>query len=347
MKKVKKTNLRDIANEAGVSTALVSYILNDRHTNRINAQTAQKVKSIAKKLNYTPDFFAKGLKSQKTKTIGLIIPDLTHPSFIHLAKNIEHELANHGYLLLIGSSDERTEKQEFLLNSFIERKVDGLVILPLDGSKKLIEQVHNGDIPYVLTDRYFPESSFNYVTTDNHFGMMALTSHTLKKGNDNIALLTIKSPMHHFAMRKEGFLDACKAFPLKEPPKIIAFNAESSYEEFESALDHILNGSDPVKALVCATDFLAMNTVKYLLKHHKKVPDDLDLVTFDYAPYFSIFPFPILYYEQPLAKISKKMVTYLIGRIQNHTKTNIMKFIKGEIRNTSTSHPPHKMKLIN
>ena len=125
MERVKKVSLKDIAERAAVSTTLVSYVLNGRHEDRIKAETAQRIRAIAKELDYRPDFLGKALKSQKTYTIGLILADLANPFSAQVARIIENEAHRHNYIVLMGSTDENKSTFSEMVSTFIDRRVDG------------------------------------------------------------------------------------------------------------------------------------------------------------------------------------------------------------------------------
>lgn len=165
----------------------------------------------------------------------------------------------------------------------------------------------------------------------------------LEKGADSIALLTIDSSMEHFTKRKDAFIDTCTTFNIKNH-KILSFNVNTTFEDFETRLYKVFHVKNPVKALVCTTDFLAMNAAKFFVKHSIRIPDDVALSTFDYAPYFSVFPFPIYYYDQPLEKIGQKITSYILDTLESPSKKSIQTFIKGEVSNT---HSGKQMNLLN
>lgn len=327
MGKSGKVYLKDIAQEAGVSTALVSYVLNDRHTKRINPDTARRIKDIANRLNYVPDFFAKGLMSKKSQTIGLCIPDLAHPFFTQIARIIELELSKRGYVLLIGSADEDLDKQRFLINTFIQRKVDGLVILPLQYSENDLFELQSKEIPYVLTDRYFEEKPFSYVVTDNYFGANTITKSLLNQGKRKLGLITIESSMEHFLKRKEGFLDACKSYGAHSEVRMARFS------DYQWKLDEILDELiEKVDGVVFTTDFLTMYGAKYLLNRGVKVPDEMAVAGFDEAEYYAVFPFPITYYRQSIDDIGKRLIEILIAQIEEEENPLVQEMVRGEVK---------------
>ena len=164
MSSLKKISLKDIAEAAGVSTALVSFVLNGKKKEyRVGEETAQRILKIANEMNYQPNLAAKSLRSGKTKTIGLVVSDISNPFFSQLARVLEDEATKRGYTVLFGSSDEDKDKMTRVVSNLINKGVDGLIIVPCDNSEKSIASLVNNNIPIVLFDRYFPEINVSYV----------------------------------------------------------------------------------------------------------------------------------------------------------------------------------------
>ncbi|MCH5715298.1 LacI family DNA-binding transcriptional regulator [Niabella hibiscisoli] len=147
-RKIRKSILKDIAREVGVSVALVSYVLNNRFENRINKDVAEKIRTTARRLHYQPNQIAKSLKTNKTFTIGLVVADISNPFSSGLARIIEDEGAKYGYTVIFGSSDEDLVKFETLTNAFINRQVDGLILLPPAGSEPLLLRLQQMRFPF-------------------------------------------------------------------------------------------------------------------------------------------------------------------------------------------------------
>jgi len=162
----KKVSLKDIAQKVGVSIALVSYVLNNKKEGRINKDVALKIKDTAHALNYRTNQIAKSLKTNKTNTIGLIVSDISNPFSSSLARIIEDEADRNGYTVIFGSSDEDVQKSQKLIETFINRQVDGLIIAPSEDAIPQLKYLQEEGIPFVLIDRYFPELKTNYVTID-------------------------------------------------------------------------------------------------------------------------------------------------------------------------------------
>lgn len=331
MEKQKKVSLKDIAEEAGVSTALVSYVLNDRHTNRINAETAVRIKTIAKRLNYRPDLLAKALKSQKTNTIGLILADLANPFSAQIARIIENQLNPYGYIVLIGSMDEDNNQLKELVDTFLSRQVDGLIVLPAANSEKEIERIHRINIPYVLMDRYFPDLPFNYVVNDNYFATYSAVKQLIKNNRKAIGFITLDIDLFHIEERKRGFVEACVEENINTENKIKKVNTNQLSTEVEQAINELRQCSPELDALLFSTNLLTLYGLKYAIRHQLNVPDSIEIIAVDEASFYDIFPTPITYYKQPLEAMGQKAVQFLMSQIKGNHSETIQEVIKGQL----------------
>ena len=147
----KRTSLKDIAYQVGVSTTLVSIVLNGKSKQyRIGDDVSQRVIDVAKKMNYSPNMSARNLRVGKSQLIGLVVTDISNPFYSAIARIIEDRANELGYTVVFSSSDEELKLTNKLINVLLSKGVDGLIVVPCDGSKKLITDLHDKNIPLVL-----------------------------------------------------------------------------------------------------------------------------------------------------------------------------------------------------
>jgi LacI family transcriptional regulator len=315
---MKRVSIKDVALKAGVSTALVSYVLNDRHTNRISKLTAAKIKSAAKELNYRPNSIARSLKAKKTNTIALLVADIANPFASQIARIIEDEISSKGYVILIGSSDENAEKLHQLIDIFLNRQVDGFIILPVEGSEKYIMDLAKTNSPVVLIDRYFNNMDLPVITTNNYGASYQATEHLIKRGKKNIGLLTFQTELIHLNERVNGYKRAVLDKGLINKSKNIKYINETNIDvEVPNAIDELLSNEDKIDALFFATNKLALAGLKKLMVLNIKIPEELALITFDESEAFDIFKVPVTHIKQPLYEISKEAVEIITGMIED------------------------------
>lgn len=322
MKKKKKVGLKEIAKDAGVSIATVSYVLSKGKNSRVSVEMSKKIEKIAKDLNYQPNRIAQSLKSGKTFTIGLIVADISNPFFAHIARIIEDEASKSNYTVIFGSSDEKPDKTMHLLEFFANRQVDGFILAPSRDSKKQILFLQERGIPFVLIDRYFPEIETNYVAIDNYEASYKATERLVNTGNTRIGMIAYDTPLFHMKERIRGYEEALGNKSIERNKKWLKeIDVSNIQREVAPAIEDLLNGQQGIEALFFATNTLAIAGLKHLEQLNLKVPDDLRIVSFDEGEAFDFFYCPLTHVRQPLAEMGKKAVEILIEQITEPENT--------------------------
>ena len=337
----KKTSLKDIAQQAGVSIALVSYVLNGKEKeSRVGQEIAIKIRQIAAELNYQPNYLAKSLRSGKTQTIGLIIADISNPFFANIARIVEDEAKRNGYTVIIGSSDENADKSRDLLEVLIKRQVDGFIIVSAEDSAEQVRHLREQQIPFVLLDRYFPDVPTDFVSTDHYRAAYDGASHLITNGYQRIGMIAYKSAMFHMRERIRGYQDALKdkgvAFQKSWLKKIRFTNLE---QESKEAIDEVTKIANPVDALIFATYGLAVNGLIYLNERKLRVPDDVAIVSFGQAEAFDLYYCPITYLKQPIGLLGQTAVSLLVKKMNNHAKEPAHILMQAELISRASSTP--------
>jgi LacI family transcriptional regulator len=316
---MKKTSLKDIAQKAGVSTALVSYVLNGKEKEtRVGEVIAKKIREIAKELNYQPNHLAKSLRSGKTSTIGLIIADISNPFFANIARVVEDEAKRSGYTVIIGSCDESADKSWDLLNVLINRQVDGFIIVSSEGSENQVLYLKERNIPFVLLDRHFPDIPTDFVATNNYKASYDAGIHLIEGGYLKIGIIAYKSDMYHMEERIRGYRHALADKRIEfQNDWLRTVRFETMENEVKVAIDEMLAPDNKVEALIFATYGLAINGLKYINELKLKVPKDLAIVSFGQAEAFDLYYCPITFLRQPLEMLGKTAVEYLLKKLKN------------------------------
>ncbi|MCF3112165.1 substrate-binding domain-containing protein [Niabella sp. CC-SYL272] len=319
----KRVSLKDIAQKVGVSTALVSYVLNGKEKEaRVGEAAAKRIKKVAAEMNYQPNLIARGLKFGKTHTLGLIVADISNPFFAMLARIIELEAQKRGYTVLFGSSDEQLEKSQNLINTFLNRQVDGLIITPVAGSQAQIEELRNKGVPFVLMDRGFSEVETNTVVTDNHDAMYNAVKLLIRNGYKKPGMIAYDTTLTHMTDRIAGYRDALKDSGIKFNLKWLAKVPYGNYKDHvTAALDRFLDAKNRgVDSLVFATNSISVQSLKVIHARGIKVPQDLGVISFDESDVFDFFYSSITYIKQNLQSISENAVQSLMQAIDSRSK---------------------------
>lgn len=341
-----KVSIKDIAQQAGVSTALVSYVLNGKEKeSRVGQEIALKIKQIASDLNYQPSHLAKSLRSGKTHTIGLIIADISNPFFANIARVVEDEAKRHGYTVIIGSSDENSSKSQDLLDVLINRQVDGFIIVSAENADQQIRSLKDKHIPFVLLDRYFPEIDTDFVSTDHYQASYDAGTHLIRNQYKHIGMIAYDSQLFHMKERIRGYQDALSDNHITSHPswlKQVRINAIES--GVEQALDEMLAADQPTDALLFATYSLAVSGLKYINKLGLNVPNQLAIVSFGQAEVFELYHCPITYLKQPIVRLGQTAVDLLTKKLKNKSDGPTQILMKAELVERASSKTKKQMK---
>lgn len=324
----KKVSIKDIAQEAGVSTALVSYVLNGKEKeSRVGQEIAGKIRRIANELNYQPNYLAKSLRSGKTQTIGLIIADISNPFFANIARIVEDEAKKNGYTVIIGSSDENADKSWDLLTVLINRQVDGFIIVSSENSEEQIRYLNDKKVSFVLLDRHFPDIPTDFVALNNYKAAYDAGMHLIAGGYRRIGFIAYKSGLFHMQERIRGYKQALtdKAIPFRAAwlNEVEFVNIE---KEMRTGIDAMLKSDYCVDALIFATYRLAISGLKYINELNLNVPTDIAIVSFGQAEAFDLYYCPITYLQQPMDDLGKAAVDVLVNKLKNpdETQTHVL-----------------------
>ncbi len=312
----KRTSLKDIAEAVGVSVTLVSYVMNNKEKEgRVAPETAEKIRQIAKELNYQPNQLARSLKSKRSKTIGLIVADISNPFFANLARIIEDEAHSLDYTVIFGSSDENHIKLKKVLDFLTTRQVDGFIIAPTNDCKETVIKLKKNQTPFVLIDRYFSDVATNYVIIDNFKASFDATAHLLRREHQKIGLITYKSDLIHFKDRVDGYLSALEDNGQARDSRYIREVTYLNFEEdMKSAIKDLVY-TEKVEAIFFCTNTLAIEGLKQLFDWGISIPDQIDIVAFDQNIAYDFFKYSVPHIKQPIKEMGQEAVRILVDQI--------------------------------
>lgn len=308
----KKVSIKDIAAHVGVSTALVSYVLNNKKEGRIGKEVTAKIKQAAIDLNYQPNQIARSLKAQKTLTIGLIVADIANPYSSQIARIIEDEAQNHGYTVIFGSSDESAEKTRDLIMLLMNRQVDGFIIAFPEHCEEQVNYLKRVGVPFVMIDRYFPEIAANCVTIDNYRAAAKAVQHLIDNGRKRIGVVSYATTLHHLNERQRGAVEL-----MNDPSLVGEVRIDHVAEDVSVAVNSFLSQPEPADAIFFTTNLLTISGLKSLNERKVKIPDDLAVVGFDETDAFDLFYSPVTYVKQPMTELGRETVKLLLNAIEN------------------------------
>ncbi|RAV30355.1 LacI family DNA-binding transcriptional regulator [Sinomicrobium soli] len=326
-----KVSLKDIAQKVGVSTATVSYVLSKGENSGVSEKVAERVRQVAKELNYQPNQIAKSLKMGKTFSIGLIVADISNPFFAQIARIVEDEAKKKNYTVIFGSSDERAEKSWNLIKFLSNRQVDGFIIAPTEKSEDQIRYLKEEKIPFVLIDRHFPEIPSNFVETKNYESSYKAVKRLIDTGNKNIAMIAYDNSLHHMTERIRGYRDALKEAELERHEQVYKVSYDNIEADMKEAISLMFSKKSRPEAIFIATNSLAVSGLKYTEQLGYKVGKDIAVISFDQGEAFDFFYSPLTFIRQPLFKIAQKATEILIRQINSKKFINARISLEGEL----------------
>jgi LacI family transcriptional regulator len=309
-------NIKDVAKAAGVSIATVSYALNDKDC--IGQETKQKILEIAEDVGYVPNALAQGLLKKKTGVIGLVVPEISYPYISAFVTKIEAILSEKGIFLLMGSTKNSFEKEKEVINSFIARKVDGLIISPgnyydENAYKELASYIKKRKTNFVLTNLTFPNLNCNYVVPDLKEGAYRITNYVLSKGYKDLIFVGGNKEHYYSNIRFEGFKKAMQEKCLSVfEEKSMACN-DYTYNEGYRISKELIKNKLP-EAIIAVNDMIAYGIIEGLKDEGICVPRDIKITGFDNIEMPIKMPFKLTTVNIPLDDMARMCVD-ILGRI--------------------------------
>lgn len=317
----KDLTIKDIAKIAGVSVMTVSRVINNERY--VKKETKDKVLKIISKYGYEPNFFAKSLKSKKSKTIGLIIGDIENPYYSRLAKGVIDVAESLDYNVIVCNSKYKTELSERYVSMLIKKGVDGVLIATVDVYNELINKLDKRDIPFVLITRRLDLPGINYITADDYLGGRIVAEYLVSLGHKKIFFL--KAPNVWSANERiRAFTDVLKENNIYYDDSYFSDhleNLEQSYNATKKFLSD-KNNKD-FTAIIGGNDFLAIGAMEAIIEGGLNIPDDISLVGYDNLNLTSILKVPLTTVKQPKLKFGELATNRIIRMIENHGKTKL------------------------
>ena len=281
---MKRVSIKDVAREAGVSTTTVSYVLNQKASETISAETTTRVWEAVRHLNYVPNLNARSLTSRKTNLIGVVIPQtepgkefmFANPFYGELLSAIEYTARRNSYHLLLSGPEPDQRYSNIARN----RGVDGIIIVGSYPSQNITE-LHQLNVPVVLVDTYVKDTVFHTIGIDDRLGGHMATRYLIDQGHRNIAFVSGSVSEQGVTQKRFlGYMDALNEAGLSLNEKHLYLGTVSFDFAQSVAEDMRLRGNSETAAFATA-DILGMGLVKGLRRLGRRVPEDLSIVGFD------------------------------------------------------------------
>jgi LacI family transcriptional regulator len=277
---MKHPTIDDIAQITGFSKSTVSRALNNSSV--ISQKTREIIAETAKQIHYEPNLIARSLTKSRTFTIGVILEDFANPFFTEVAKGIESVLKQSGYTMLVTSSEYQEHHERIQVRTFIQNKVDGILITPINADSETIELLKHRNIPFVIMNARTSDTDTAWVDNDNFTGEYIATQFLLKQGHKNIIYLR-SMRLEGNRQRYAGFKKAIEEFGYSVDDQIIlgeSLTREDGYRLLDEYFKAARNGIKPT-AVKAQNDDSALGAMERILEEGIQIPETLSIMGYD------------------------------------------------------------------
>jgi LacI family transcriptional regulator len=313
-----RTTIKDIANYTGFSVTTISLVLNGK-ADKIPKSTKDVIFDAVEKLNYRPNQIAVGLVKKRTKTIGLVISDVSNVFFSNLAKGVEDECRRNGWNLILCNTNDLHKRDLEYIQVLADKGVDGILFcMSLDSDKKRalesVDLMKKLKMPFVMIDRFLEEVDCCSVIVNHRSGGYAATKHLLELGHQNIACVAGPLALEDSQHRLKGYKEALEEYGIAYDPDLI-YEGNYDRESGKEAVEYILGLSKKVTAIFSFNDMSAYGVYNRLKKHNYYIPRDMSLVGYDDIFFSEILDVPLTSVSQPVYDMGVEAVQQIISEI--------------------------------
>lgn len=314
-KELPAATMKDVAEQAGVSTATVSRAL--MNPEKVSASTRQKVDQAVMAVGYSPHALSRNLKRNESRTILVIVPDICDPFFADLIKGIERTAAESGYLVLIGDCAQQNQQEKTFINLIITKQIDGMLLLgsdlPFDASK---EEQRNLP-PMVMANEFAPELELPTVHIDNLTAAFEAVHYLLNLGHQRIACIEGPKHMPLCQYRSQGYIQALRRNGISVENALTA-QGDFSYESGAQAVIELMSLPSPPTAIFCHNDIMAIGAMFQAKKMGLRIPQDLSVVGFDDIKASQFTDPPLTTVAQPRFQLGRQAMLLLLEQLQGN-----------------------------
>jgi LacI family transcriptional regulator len=313
----------DVAKLAGVAPITVSRVINN--SGYVSQATRERVEAAVKELGYFPNTLARGLRSKRTRTLALVVTDITNPYFTLMARGVEDVAGASNYSVVYCNTDESEAKEEKYANLLAQRQVDGVLLVPSCGNVKTIKFLLSNDINVVALDRRVSGVAIDSVRSDSENGAYQLVKLLVGLGHKRIAMITGPKDVSTSVDRVIGYQRALAEANLGENELVYygTFNQESGYEFTKQAMTQ----SPRPTAIFGANNFIAIGIIKALRDLQIDVPGDVSIGAFDDFPESMLVAPFLTFAEQPAYEMGRVATELLLKRISGELTGGYQKLI--------------------
>lgn len=324
MEENKDITIYDIAERLNLATSTISRALKDHPT--ISDKTIKKVKKTAEEMGYVPNTLAAGLRGNKTKTIGVLIPTVTQPFLSSLISGIEITAQKSGYNVIIMQSHDSYKEEVSMAKSLYSSRVSGIICSLAMETRDTshFQQFVTNNIPLVFVDRVPKDFNTFRVIIDNYAAGYKATKHLIEQGCTRIAHFTAGSEFGNlYSERKRGYLDALKEYNLPIDDELIVNLKAVTYEEGEKASNKLFDLKNPPDGIFSSGDIMGVSAIQTAKKRGIKIPQELAIIGFNNDPISQIIDPNLSTITHPAAKMGQMSAEIILKNLKSLKKDEV------------------------
>jgi LacI family transcriptional regulator len=315
--KLDRNTIKDVAQLAGVGIATVSRALNE--SGPVSEATRKRILEAIEELQFRPDVIARGLRTSKLPTVGMLVSDITNPLFAEIVQAAHEVLIQSGYELVLGITNGKPKEEERALKSFESRGVSGIIAsLTNDSNKQTKATIKGMSIPIILLDRQFPDYEMDAVIHEHAKGSEEAVDYLVNLGHKNIGLVLGSSKTFPERLRKDSLLNSLKNHGIKLPDEYIheLVNPKDGYSTMINLLDY----NNPPTSIIVGNNQIFVGVLKALREKNIKYPDDISIISFDDVSLTQLLEKPVTVIKRDLAGFGKEAAQLLVYKIEDSSK---------------------------
>lgn len=335
-----RVTITDVARAANVHASTVSRVLNGRAELSLLPETRERVIAAAARLGYRPSALARGLRLRRTFTLGMLVPDITNPVFPSIIKGVEGAAHARGYHLILCNTDDSFEREASYLRVLREWRVDGILIASSSTADSTIAELRREKVPFVLLNSASRASDDLAVTPDNRQGVSAALDHLIQLGHRRIGLIAAPQTTMTGQERLLAARAALRRHHLSIDDALVAVADSFSEASGYRAARRLLVDGEPLTAIFCANDLIALGAIRFAREFGLAVPDDLSVVGFNDIPQSELFDPPLTTVHVPQEEMGVLAAALLIDQLEGRHVERRHIVLETELVVRGSSGPP-------
>lgn len=335
-----RTTLKDVARQAGVHVSTASRALNPMTSSVVSPDTVERVQEVARRLGYRPHPLARGLRTNQTMSVGVVIPDVENPLFGPIIAGAESVLGDEGYSVLIGNAEQGGVDTEEVVADLLQHHVDGLILAAAGRSDRWISDLVGRGIPTVLVNRGSEDQSLPTILCDDHAGIGLAVQHLAELGHQRIGHVAGPVAVSTGLSRRQAFLSWMRILDLHTDQDMVEeagwFQVEPGYE---AALT-LLRRRPDLTALVAGNDLIGLGCYRAIRELGYEVASEVSVTGYNDIPLLDMMQPPMTTVRVPYRQMGAQGAATLLARMRGNTDSASIKLTPSLVVRQSTAPPP-------